>query len=840
MATNTYQWQTPRARGPKPVVYRAEADPTAALVAQVELLSKKIEQLQMSVQAVQPGCEFCGGPHYSANCKAGGWRNHPNFGWRNSNNQGPSRYQRLHPQQPMHSVPHQPEGSQEKKPNLEELMTKFIATSENRFRQTHSAIRNQQASIQNLETQIGQLSRMMAERQPGTLPSNTESNPREHAKVDESKKKDKPEEKEKGAVEEKEDLKKIPSRPYQPPIPYPAKLNQDKVDQQFGNKRKLEDLGLVILNAECSAVFQSKIPVKRRDLGSFTIPCLIGDKLKLLALADLGASINLMPSSLFEELGLSTSKLTPTRMSIQLADRTVKYSKGIIEDVLVKVNKFIFPMDFVVMDMNGESDVPLILGRPFLATSKALIAVSSGKLELRVDHESITFDLTKSLRYPYEHDGTICSIDFINDIVESQLQEIMIDDPLQVLEHLLAADVNDKKADGFIDLDRSRVKKLKPSLEEPPILELKELTAHLMYAYLDEAKQLPVIISAHLTPKEREMVLCILRRYAKAFAYKTVDILGIIPSYCLHKILMEDEFKPVVQPQRRLNPHIKEMVKKEVIKLLDVGLIYPISDSAWVSPMQVVPKKGGMTVVKNEKEELIPTRTIPIAPEDQEKTTFTCPYGTFAYRRMPFGLCNAPATFQRYMMAIFHDMIEESMEVFMDDFSVFVAAVLGQRKEKKFQPIYYTSKMLTDSQEHYTTTEKELLAVVFAFDKFRSYLVLSKTIEFDLEIKDKRGAKNLAADHLSRLENPHLEELNEKEIDDFFLDEHLCSMQVANAIPWFSDYANYLAARIKLSGGVYMGRRSFKFSSIVMRDRLVDTKPQTIWPGRLWMLVFIG
>ncbi|XP_048229405.1 uncharacterized protein LOC125369945 [Ricinus communis] len=303
----------------------------------------------------------------------------------------------------MHYVPHQLGGSQEKKPSLEELMTKFIATLENRFQQADTAIRKQQASIQNLENQIGQLSRMMAERQPGTLPSNTQSNPREHAKVDESKKEDKPEEKGKEAVEENEDSKKIPLRPYQPPIPYPAKLQQDKVDQQF----------------ECSAVFQSKIPIKRRDLGSFTIPCLIEDKLKLLALADLGASINLMPSSLFEELVLSTSKLTPTRMSIQLADRTIKYPKGIIEDVLVKVDKFIFPVDFVIMDMDGESDVPLILGRLFLATSRALIDVSSGKLELRVDDESITFDLTKSLRHPYEHDGTVCLIDVIDDIVES-------------------------------------------------------------------------------------------------------------------------------------------------------------------------------------------------------------------------------------------------------------------------------------------------------------------------------------------------------------------------------------------------------------------------------------
>ncbi|GJU60522.1 reverse transcriptase domain-containing protein [Tanacetum coccineum] len=151
---------------------------------------------------------------------------------------------------------------------------------------------------------------------------------------------------------------------------------------------------------------------------------------------------------------------------------------------------------------------------------------------------------------------------------------------------------------------------------------------------------------------------------------------------------MEDDFKPLVQHQRRVNPKIHEVIKKEVVKLLDAGLIYPISDSPWVSHVHCVPKKGGMTVVTNEDNKLILTRLarneyycfldgfsgyfqIPIDPQDQEKTTFTCPYGTFTYRRMPFGLCNAPGTFQRCMMAIFHDMIEEIMEVLMDDFSVF-------------------------------------------------------------------------------------------------------------------------------------------------------------------------
>ncbi|GJX58553.1 reverse transcriptase domain-containing protein [Tanacetum coccineum] len=185
---------------------------------------------------------------------------------------------------------------------------------------------------------------------------------------------------------------------------------------------------------------------------------------------------------------------------------------------------------------------------------------------------------------------------------------------------------------------------------------------------------------------------------------------------------MEEDYETTVQHQRRVNPKIHDVIKKEVEKLLDAGLIYPISDSPWVSPVHCVPKKGGMTVVKNDENDLIPTRLvtgwrvcidyrklneatrkdhfpppfmdqilerlarnqfycfldgfsgyfhIPIDPKDLEKITFTCPYGTFAYLRMPFGLCNAPGTFQRCMMAIFHDMIEKMMEVFMDDFSVF-------------------------------------------------------------------------------------------------------------------------------------------------------------------------
>ncbi|GJS24298.1 reverse transcriptase domain-containing protein [Tanacetum coccineum] len=465
-------------------------------------------------------------------------------------------------------------------------------------------------------------------------------------------------------------------------------------------------------------------------------------------------------------------------------------------------------------------------------------------------------------------------------------------------------------------------------------------------------------------------------------------------------------------------------------------MIYPISDSPWVSPVHYVPKKGGITIVANEENELIPTRLvtgwrvialdyrklneatqkdhfplpfmdqmierlagnefycfldgfsgyfqIPIDPQDQEKTTFTCPYGTFAYRRMPFGLCNAPGTFQRCMMAIFHDMIEKTMEVFMDDFSVFgdsfdsclsnlekmlkrcedtnlvlnwekchfmcregivlghkisksgievdrakvdviaklphpttvkgvrsflghagfyrrfiqdfskiarpmthlleketpfvfskdcidafqtlkkklteapilvvpdwnlpfelmcdasdfaIGAVLGQRKMKHFQPIHYASKTMTEAQIHYTTTEKEMLAVVYAFEKFRPYLVLSKSIvytdhsalkylmnkqdakprllrwvlllqEFDITIRDKKGSENLAADHLSRLENPHKDVLENKDINEHFPLETLGVIS-SESTPWFADYANYHAGNFIIKGMSTQQKRKF-------------------------------
>ncbi|GJZ18598.1 reverse transcriptase domain-containing protein [Tanacetum coccineum] len=741
------------------------------------------------------------------------------------------------------------------------------------------------------------------------------------------------------------------------------------------NKEKLLELAKIPLNENCSAMLLKKLPEKLGDPGKFLIPC--------------------------------------NFPGMDLADRSITHPKGLAEDVYVKVGKFHFPTDFVVVDFEADPRVPLILGRSFLRTGRALIDVYGEEITLRVDNEASVnrIDIIDAVCEEYAPEllgfsnndssggnPTPTSEPFTSEFILEEIEAYLKDDSISpeidhadcdpegdicLIEKLLN---NDPFQLPPMDLKQSEVTKAKSSIEEPPELELKDLPSHLEYAYLEENDKLPVIIAKGLNDDEKDALLKVLKSHKRAIAWKITDI---DPRFCTHKILMKDDYKPTVQSQRRVNPKIYEVIKKEVLKLFDAEMIYPISDSPWVSSVHYVPKKGGITVVANEENELILTRLvtrrrvcidyrklnkatqkdhfplpfmdqmierlagnefyyfldgfsgyfqIPIDPQDQEKTTFTCPYGTFAYRRMPFGLCNAPGTFQRCMMAIFHDMIEKTMEVFMDDFSVFgdsfdsclsnlekmlkrcedtnlvlnwekchfmcregivlghkisksgievdrakvdviaklphpttvkgvrsflghagfyrrfiqdfskiarpmthlleketpfvfskdcidafqtlkkklteapilvvpdwnlpfelmcdasdfaIGAVLGQRRSKHFQPIHYASKTMTEAQIHYTTTEKEMLAVVYAFEKFRPYLVLSKSIvytdhsalkylmnkqdakprllrwvlllqEFDITIRDKKGSENLAADHLSRLENPHKDVLENR------------------------------------------------------------------------------
>nr|GEV77320.1 reverse transcriptase domain-containing protein [Tanacetum cinerariifolium] len=335
---------------------------------------------------------------------------------------------------------------------------------------------------------------------------------------------------------------------------------------------------------------------------------------------------------------------------------------------------------------------------------------------------------------------------------------------LEEIEDCLNDDSNSKEIeDSEFDIERD-ILILEALLNK---VELKELPPHLEFAFLGENEKCLVIISKDLSVNKKSALIDVLKLRKKAIFWKLTDIRGIDPEFCSHKILLEDDFLPKAQSQRRVNPKIHDVIKKDVEKLLDAGLIYPISDSPWVSPVHCVLKKGGMTVIKNDENKLVPTRLvtgwrvcidyrklnevtrkdhfplpfmdqmlkrlvgneyycfldrffgyfqISIDPKDQDKTTFTCPYGTFAYKHMPFGLCNAPGTFQRCMMAIFHDMIKQRME--------------GKRIEKHFRPIHYISKTMTQAETNHTTTEKEMLAVVYAFENFRSYLIMNKSIVY--------------------------------------------------------------------------------------------------------------
>ncbi|GJR10799.1 reverse transcriptase domain-containing protein [Tanacetum coccineum] len=520
---------------------------------------------------------------------------------------------------------------------------------------------------------------------------------------------------------------------------------------------------------------------------------------------------------------LSLLELTPTSMKLELANRTFAYPKGVAEDVFVKVGKFYFPADFVVVDYDVDPQVPLILGRPFLRTARALIDVYGEELTLRVDDEAITFKVGHTLKYSRNYE-TVNQVNVIDVACEEYAQEVLgfsdgstsgnptpsdpiiassspsftpfegrdfileeiktflctpkelfnLDDDyydmegdILYLEKLLNEDPSSNlppmKNDDHKQVD---VTMTKPSIEESPELKLKDLPSHLEYAFLEGTNKLPFIISKELKDEEKSALLKVLKSHKRAISWKIFDIKGIDPSFCTHKILMEDDFKPAAQHQRRVNPKIHEVIKKEVIKLLDAHLIYPIFDSPWVSPVHCVPKKGGMTVVENKDNELIPTRyfQIPIDPQDQEKTTFTCPYGMFAYRRMPFGLCNASGTFQRYMMAIFHDMIEEIMEE-KCHFMVKEGIVLGHKISK--------SEIEVD----------------------RAKVDVIAKIPHPISIKGVQRAENLAANHLSRLENPHQEDLEKKEITKTFSLETLrmITLHGDSSTPWFADTVNYHA-----------------------------------------------
>ncbi|GJY53763.1 reverse transcriptase domain-containing protein [Tanacetum coccineum] len=480
--------------------------------------------------------------------------------------------------------------------------------------------------------------------------------------------------------------------------------------------------------------------------------------------------------------------------------------------------------------------------------------------------------------------------------------------------------------EGDILLLESLVNRLTTSSRRRP---LKELPPHLEYAFLEENNKLPVIISKDLSQAEKTSLINVLKNRKQAIAWKLSNIRGIDPEFCSHKILLEDDYEPSVQHQRRVNPKIHDVIKKEVEKLLDAGLIYPISDSPWVSPIHCVPKKGGMAVVKNEENELVPTRLVtgwrvcidyrklneatckdhfplPFIDQMLERLAgneFYCfldghkisrkgievdkakvdvisklPHPTTVkgiqsflghagfYQRFiqDFSKISRPMTYllEKNTAFIFsEDCIlafqtlkkklteapiliapnwDQPFEIICDASDYAIGAVLGQRIEKHFRPIHYASKTMTEAETNYTTTEKEMLAVVYAFEKFRSYLIMNKSVvytdhsalkylfnkkdakarllrwvlllqEFDFSVIDTKGAENYAADHLSRLENPYENVFDPKEINETFPLETLNTVTSHDDqnTPWFADIANYHAGNFLIKGMSTQQKRKF-------------------------------
>ncbi|GJY91556.1 reverse transcriptase domain-containing protein [Tanacetum coccineum] len=277
----------------------------------------------------------------------------------------------------------------------------------------------------------------------------------------------------------------------------------------ISNKHKIEQISVAFLSDESSAMIQNKVPPKLREPGSFLIPCNFNKTFSCNALADLGASINLMPYSLYAKLSLETLK--PTKMSVRLAEKSFQYPVGIAENMLVEVGKFTFPADFVILEMEEDSKVPLLLGRPFLHIADA---TKEEKSSIPSKEEEIFAEFTKFMAMTADE-----NYDSESNTEEPPFEKITINTDY----------------------------KIKTSLEEPPTnLELKPLPDNLEYVFLEEPSFLPVIISSQLSAQNKSKLVSVLKKHKQAFAWKTTDIPGICPSFCKHKIQLLDDKKPVV------------------------------------------------------------------------------------------------------------------------------------------------------------------------------------------------------------------------------------------------------------------------------------------------------
>nr|GEX78864.1 reverse transcriptase domain-containing protein [Tanacetum cinerariifolium] len=513
------------------------------------------------------------------------------------------------------------------------------------------------------------------------------------------------------------------------------------------NKDKLCGLARTLLNEHCLAILLKKLPEKLGDHCKFLIPCDFLGKAKCLALADLGASINLMPLSVCKKLSLPN--LSPMCMTLELADRSISRPVGVAEDVYVKVGTFHFPIDFVVIDFDVDPRVPQILERSFLKTERDLIDVFKDELTLRTSRHSANYN-----------DMTAKQIDVIDMACEEYSQEVLEVDAFLALEDDPTSSEVDQSyldSEGDILLLEAFLKD-DPSLPPPnqgnylPEVELKDLAPHLKYVFLEGDDKLPVIIVKDLSVEEKTALITVLKSHKRAIAWKLFDIKGIDPEFYIHKILMEEDFEPAVQHQRRrcMMAIFHDMIEKTMEVFMDDFSVFGNSFQSCLSYLEKMLKRCDDTnlCINWEKSHFMVKKGIVLGHKISKQGIEVDKAKVDVITKLPH-----PTTVKGIRSFLGH---ADFYRRFIKDFP---KIVLGKRQDKYFRPIHYA-------------------------------------------MIDTKGVENLAVDHLSRLENPHQNVLNPKEINESFPLEtlNLVSTRGKSNSSWFAEFANYHARNFVIKG----------------------------------------
>jgi hypothetical protein len=334
-------------------------------------------------------------------------------------------------------------------------------------------------------------------------------------------------------------------------------------------------------------------------------------------LCNIGAQVSVLSSKIYDKVQYHNLELAPTSTKLIMGNGRTIRPLGIACNMNVIISEKCIPTDFFVIDAYHSNHDHIILGRPFLKLVDAILDAGKGKVTMNLNGKKYTYDFLRVSKHhspippedeEVEEVDSLCFVETLRDPLQRAMENQAND---QQDEELEEATKGLEPQDGSVKEEKFEdIGEIKPEEPQVPEVDLKPLPKGLKYKFLGPGKTYPIIVSDKLSPEENEKSLNLLKRHRKVIGYLINDFKGLSLAFCTHRIPMEDQCKPVVDNQRRLTHVMREVVKKEVIKLLDARIINPVPHSEWVNPVHCVPKKGGLTVVKNEKNELIPQRTV--------------------------------------------------------------------------------------------------------------------------------------------------------------------------------------------------------------------------------------